>query len=89
MLEFAIKPLKNTKVEPCQCYCWQFFIVEPHFEVELGVEVHFLSLTLVSCCCVQMVSLQLVDICCMVIIVCCSYTSRAFLISSDNGVIRK
>lgn len=78
MREFATKPLKNTKVEPCQCYCWQFFIVEPHFEVRLEVEVHFLSLELVSCCCVQMEGLQLFDVCCIVIIACHSYTYRVF-----------
>lgn len=62
MSVFASKPLKNTKVEPCQCYCWQFFRAEPHSEVGLEVEVHFVSLALVSCCCVQMEGLLSFDI---------------------------
>lgn len=62
MSVFATKPLKNTKVEPCQCYHWQFFREEPHSKVGLEMEVHLMSLTLVSYCCIQMEALQSFDI---------------------------
>lgn len=61
MSVFATKPLKNTKMEPCQYCCWQFFRPEPLSKIALELEVHFVSMALVSHC-VQTGSLQLFDI---------------------------
>lgn len=88
ILRSLLKSNKIKRNKICVWICYQTFekhksgtlpmllLAIFHFEVGLEVEVHFLSLTLVSCCCVQMEGIQLFDISSIVIIVCPSYTCR-------------